>query len=113
MEFNFYQAKFALLKPIKPTLMATKKQFFVSLEGVDLTDEQLKNIDKGIQNVVLSELSKVDNTQAFGAHRNFRELTKPLKVKDWFPWGIIIFKPGIDLTKQITEIHNQIKAYGG
>ena len=44
--------------------MATKKQFFVSLEGVDLTDEQLKNIDRGIQNVVLSELSKVDNAQA-------------------------------------------------
>ena len=44
--------------------MATKKQFFVSLEGVDLSDEQLKNIDRGIQNVVLSELSKVDNSQS-------------------------------------------------
>lgn len=93
--------------------MATKKQFFVSLEGVDLTDEQLKNIDRGIQNVVLSELSKMDNTQAFGAHRNFKELTRPLKVKDWFPWGIIIFKPGIDMNKQIAEINTQIKAYGG
>lgn len=27
--------------------MATKKQFFVSLEGVDLTDEQLKKHRQG------------------------------------------------------------------
>ncbi len=93
--------------------MATKKQFFVSLEGVDLTDEQLKNIDRGIQNVVLSELSKVDNTQAFAAHRNLKELAKPLKVRDWFPYGIIIFKPGIDFNRQLTEINTQIKNYGG
>ncbi|WP_294301214.1 hypothetical protein [uncultured Chryseobacterium sp.] len=93
--------------------MATKKQFFVSLEGVDLTDEQLKNIDRGIQNVVLAELSKVDNTQAFEAHRNFKELVRPLKVRDWFPWGIIIFKPGIDFNKQLIDIHTQIKNYGG
>ncbi len=93
--------------------MATKKQFFVSLEGVDLSDEQLKNIDKGIQHVVLSELSKVDNTQAFGAYRDFRGLPKPLKVKDWFPWGIIIFKNGIDINTQIKDIQNQIKGYGG
>lgn len=93
--------------------MATKKQFFVSLEGVDLSDEQLKNIDRGIQNVVLSELSKIDNTQAFGAYRDFRGLQKPLKVKDWFPWGIIIFKHGIDVQSQIKDIQTQIKAYGG
>ena len=91
--------------------MATKKQFFVSLEGVDLSDEQLKNIDRGIQSVVLSELSKVDNSQSFGAHRNLKEMTRPLKIKDWFPWGIIIFKPGIDLNKQFLEIHEQIKSY--
>lgn len=91
--------------------MATKKQFFVSLEGVDLSDEQLKNIDRGIQNVVLSELSKVDNSQAFGAHRNMKEMIRPLKIKDWFPWGIIIFKPGIDLNKQFSQIHEQIKGY--
>lgn len=93
--------------------MATKKQFFVSLEGVDLTDEQLKNIDRGIQNVVLSELSKIDNTQAFTAHRNFKELARPLRVKDWFPWGIIIFKPGTDINKQLADINIQIKNYGG
>ncbi len=93
--------------------MATKKQFFVSLEGVDLTDEQLKNIDKGIQSVVLAELSKVDNTQAFGAHRDFKGLVRPLKVKDWFPWGIIIFKPGIDFNKQMVDIQAQIRNYGG
>ncbi|WEK68793.1 MAG: hypothetical protein P0Y62_13160 [Candidatus Chryseobacterium colombiense] len=93
--------------------MATKKQFFVSLEGVDLSDEQLKNIDRGIQNVVLSELSKVDNTQAFGAYRDFKGLTKPLRVKDWFPWGIIIFKHGIDIQAQIKDIQQQIKSYGG
>ncbi|MGG5209399.1 hypothetical protein ACQWU4_10645 [Chryseobacterium sp. MIQD13] len=93
--------------------MATKKHFFVSLEGVDLSDEQLKNIDKGIQNVVLSELSKIDNTQAFGAHRDFRGLVRPLKIKDWFPWGIIIFKPGIEIQNQLKEIQAQIKSYGG
>jgi hypothetical protein len=93
--------------------MATKKQFFVSLEGVDLSDEQLKNIDRGIQNVVLSELSKIDNTQAFGAHRDFKGLIKPLKIKDWFPWGIIISKPGIDIHSQINDIRSQIKNYGG
>ncbi|KMQ66645.1 hypothetical protein ACM46_03765 [Chryseobacterium angstadtii] len=93
--------------------MATKKHFFVSLEGVDLTAEQLKNIDKGIQNVVLSELSKIDNTQAFGAHRDFKGLVRPLKIKDWFPWGIVIFKPGIDIQSQVKEIQSQIKSYGG
>lgn len=93
--------------------MATKKQFFVSLEGVDLTDEQLKNIDRGIQNVVLSELSKIDNTQAFSAHRDFRGVVKPLRIKDWFPWGILILKPQIDVQSQLKEIQSQIKAYGG
>lgn len=93
--------------------MATKKHFFVSLEGVDLTDEQLKNIDREIQSVVLSELSKVDNTQAFSAHRDFRGLVKPLRVKEWFPWGIIIFKPGIDIQGQIKDLQSQIKSYGG
>jgi hypothetical protein len=93
--------------------MATKKHFFVSLEGVDLTDEQLKNIDRGIQSVVLSELSKVDNTQAFSAHRDFKGLVKPLRVKEWFPWGIIIFKPGIDIQGQIKDLQSQIKSYGG
>ena len=93
--------------------MATKKHFFVSLEGVDLSDEQLKNIDKGIQNVVLSELSKIDNTQSFSAQRDFRAITKPLRIKDWFPWGILIFKPGIDMQSQIKDIQSQIKNYGG
>jgi len=92
--------------------MATKKQFFVSLEGVDLSDEQLKNIDRGIQNVVLSELSKLDNSQAFGAHRNFKEFLRPLRVKEWFPWGIIIFKPGVAIDKQILDIQSQMKGYG-
>lgn len=93
--------------------MATKKHFFVSLEGVDLSDEQLKNIDKGIQNVVLSELSKVDNTHSFSAQRDFRAITKPLRIKDWFPYGIIIFKPQIDIQNQLKDIQSQIKAYGG
>ncbi|SHH09823.1 hypothetical protein SAMN05421866_2117 [Chryseobacterium oranimense] len=93
--------------------MATKKHFFVSLEGVDLSDEQLKSIDRGIQSVVLSELSKIDNSQAFGAHRDFKGLVRPLKIKDWFPWGIIIFKPGIDIQSQIKDIQSQIKMYGG
>lgn len=93
--------------------MATKKHFFISLEGVDLTDAQLKNIDKGIQNVVLSELSKIDNTQSFSAQRDFRAITKPLRIKDWFPWGILIFKPGIDIQSQIKDIQSQIKNYGG
>lgn len=93
--------------------MATKKHFFVSLEGVDLSDEQLKNIDKGIQNVVLSELSKVDNTQSFSAQRDFRAMTKPLRIKDWFPYGIIILKPQIDIQSQLKGIQSQIKSYGG
>ena len=93
--------------------MATKKHFFISLEGVDLTDEQLKSIDKGIQSVVLSELSKIDNSQSFAAQRDFRGLTKPLRIKDWFPWGIIIFKPGVDIQSQIKDIQSQIKGYGG
>lgn len=93
--------------------MATKKHFFVSLEGVDLTDAQLKNIDKGIQNVVLSELSKIDNTQSFSARRDFRGITKPLNIKDWFPWGIVILKPEIDMHSQLKEMQSQIKAYGG
>ncbi|RZJ49931.1 MAG: hypothetical protein EOO19_04355 [Chryseobacterium sp.] len=93
--------------------MATKKHFFVSLEGVDLSDEQLKKIDKGIQNVVLSELSKIDNTQSFSAQRDFRTMTKPLRIKDWFPYGIIIFKPHIDVQSQLKDIQSQIKAYGG
>ena len=93
--------------------MATKKHFFVSLEGVDLSDEQLKNIDKGIQNVVLSELSKIDNTQSFSAQRDFRAMTKPLRIKDWFPYGIIILKPQIDIQSQLKDIQSQIKSYGG
>lgn len=91
--------------------MATKKQFFVSLEGVDLTDAQLKNIDKGIQNVVLSELSKIDNSQVFAAQRNLKDFVKPLRIKEWFPWGIIIFKPGANLNKEIQQIQEQIKGY--
>ncbi|AYN00831.1 hypothetical protein [Chryseobacterium sp. 3008163] len=93
--------------------MTTKKHFFVSLEGVDLSDEQLKNIDKRIQNVVLSELSKVDNTQSFSAQRDFRAIIKPLRIKDWFPWGIVILKPQIDIQSQLKDIQSQIKAYGG
>lgn len=89
----------------------SKKQFFVSLEGVDLTDAQLKSIDKGIQNVVLAELSKVDNSQAFLAHRDFGKLN-PGKIKDWFPWGIIIFRPEIAIEKQIRDLQNVIKGYG-
>jgi hypothetical protein len=55
----------------------------------------------------------MDNTQAFGAHRDFKGLIKPLKIKDWFPWGIIISKPGIDIHSQINDIRSQIKNYGG
>lgn len=56
--------------------MKSKKQFFVSLEGIDLSEQQLKNIDKGIQNVVLKELSNVDNSQPFIAVRDLTKIPK-------------------------------------
>ncbi|MBS7253705.1 hypothetical protein [Flavobacterium branchiicola] len=35
--------------------------FTVSLDGISLTEEQIKNIDKGIKRVVMSEIAQIDH----------------------------------------------------
>lgn len=84
-----------------------KKLFFVSLEGVDLTDEQLKKIDKGIQQVVLKEISKIDNSKEFIVNQHLG--TIPIKPGKWpFPWGIIVRPPHIPIDTHIKDISAQI-----
>jgi hypothetical protein len=35
--------------------------FTVSLDGINLTNEQINNIDKGIKRVVMSEIAQIDH----------------------------------------------------
>lgn len=37
------------------------KEFYISLEGIELTNEQINRIEKGIQELVLKEISKLNN----------------------------------------------------
>lgn len=84
-----------------------KKHFFISLEGVDLSDEQLKRIDKGIQQVVLSEISKIDNSREFIVNQQLNKIV--LKPGKWpFPWGIIIRNPNIPFQDHIKDLSTQI-----
>ena len=88
--------------------METKKHFFISLEGVDLSNEQLKRIDKGIQQVVLSEISKIDNSSEFIVNQQPNKIG--LKPGDWpFPWGIIIRKPNIPFNDHIRDLTSQLR----
>lgn len=78
------------------TVSKPKKQFFISLEDIDLTDEQLMRIDKGIQNVVLKELANIENAQNFSVQRDFSKIKFPNSPKPFpfpFPWGIIVYNP--------------------
>jgi len=84
-----------------------KKHFFVSLEGVDLSDEQLKRIDKGIQQVVLSELSKIDHSNEFVVTQQLSKIG--LNRRNWpFPWGIIIRKPDISFDEHILDLSERL-----
>lgn len=38
------------------------KEFYISLEGINLTEEQIIKIEKGIHELVLKELSKLNTT---------------------------------------------------
>ncbi|MBI5915292.1 MAG: hypothetical protein HY842_07940 [Bacteroidetes bacterium] len=56
--------------------------FAVSLDGVNLSDEQLKRIDSGIKEVVMRELAKVDNQGDLVINRKL-ELNPKFKLPDW------------------------------
>ncbi|GAB2563237.1 hypothetical protein [Spirosoma areae] len=49
------------------------KTFVVSLEGLELSDEQVKRIEHGIRSVVLNELAKIDNKGDLLLQKNFGE----------------------------------------
>lgn len=60
--------------------------FTVSLEGIDLTDEQVKRIDAGIKDVVMREIASVDHRADLAISRKLtvNPLFKTIKIPEWF-----------------------------
>ena len=89
----------------------SKKQFFISLDDIDLTDEQIKRIDKGIQNVVLKELASIDNVSNFAVKADLGKTLIPGKPRPFpfpFPWGIIIYNPKNPIEGVLQNIQKNI-----
>jgi hypothetical protein len=72
------------------------KEFYISLEGIEISNEQLNRIEKGIQELVIKELSKLktipDNSILLTKFPNFKNIGITMGM--WLPpkESIIRFK---------------------
>ena len=74
--------------------------FLVSLEGLNLTKDQEKRIEKGIGEIILKEIAMLDNktdvaiTQKFSLHPTWKELWERGQVAGFWIKGYPDFPPG-------------------
>jgi len=78
----------------------TETQFVVSLEGLELSKEQKKRIEKGIQDLVLQEIANIDHdvnmkvSKRFTAHPTWEDLWKKGQLAGFWIKGYPDFPPG-------------------
>jgi hypothetical protein len=65
MNLILINLKNVIMKKVK-----NDNQFSVSLNGIELSDEQRRRIDKGIKDVVMREIASIDNQGDFIINAN-------------------------------------------
>ena len=77
-------------------------QFLIALDGIELTEKQIANIQTGIQSIVMSELAKMDNLDGYSVEKKKFDSQTSIRPPGmiWGQWGtklekVLIFQKNV------------------